>query len=280
MKPLRAPARIAVAALGVFALLELVIALATVGYGVALDELERATISSAEVRSLRDGIVALHGLALLAFALTALAFLTWFRRAYANLARSGRGEVRFSPGWALGAWLVPVLNLWRPKQLADDLWRAGAPAAAGGSPRPEVSPLVHWWWGLWLAGLLAAAVAALIAPGGELGLGAADLDRERSAVSAGVLAALLLMGAAVLAALLVRSVTRRQGTEPGSRSVPEPVPSAPPPARASREGPIVESDAGRWRCAFCGWVFTNPAAAGEHASTHHRVVASADSRSE
>lgn len=44
-------------------------------------------------------------------------------------------------GWTIGGWLVPVLNLFRPKQIANDLWRAGD--VQGG---PDVSALVTWWW--------------------------------------------------------------------------------------------------------------------------------------
>lgn len=79
-------------------------------------------------------------------------FLWWFRRAYGNLPALGR-ERHFDVGWSIGAWVVPVLNLFRPKGIADELWVAGdAPHAAA---RP--SALVAWWWGwsLWRIGLLA-----------------------------------------------------------------------------------------------------------------------------
>src|SRR3954447_3617244 len=45
-----------------------------------------------------------------------LAFLPWFHRSYRNVARVG-AHVRYGTGWAIGAWFVPILSLWRPKQI-------------------------------------------------------------------------------------------------------------------------------------------------------------------
>src|SRR3954470_10237977 len=64
------------------------------------------------------------------FVVAAVTFLCWLTRAYNNLDAIDRRELRFSHGWLVGAWLVPVLNLWRPKQYVDDIWRAGRPHAS------------------------------------------------------------------------------------------------------------------------------------------------------
>lgn len=85
---------------------------------------------------------------------TVPAFLVWFHRLYTNLPALGATDLRFSSGWAIGAWFVPFLNLWRPKQIADDIWRASDPDADTVSGphwrgRP-VGGVVHFWWGLYL----------------------------------------------------------------------------------------------------------------------------------
>lgn len=82
------------------------------------------------------------------------AFIVWFHRLYTNLPALGATELRFTSGWAIGAWFVPFLNLWRPKQIADDIWRASDPDADTVSGphwrgRP-VGGVVHVWWGLYL----------------------------------------------------------------------------------------------------------------------------------
>lgn len=84
-------------------------------------------------------------------------FIAWFFQAYKNLRRLGVQNPRFGNGWAIGSWFVPILSLWRPKQIANDIWRGserGADVHAGWKSVP-VPALVHWWWGLFLAqGLL------------------------------------------------------------------------------------------------------------------------------
>ena len=75
----------------------------------------------------RQQIVNVVGFALLA--VTAIAFIWWFHAAYRNSAARGTWKLRFTSRWAIGAWFVPILAFWRPKQIADDIWRASEPRA-------------------------------------------------------------------------------------------------------------------------------------------------------
>jgi hypothetical protein len=110
-----------------------------------------AAVVDAEVASaaIRGAVVAFGGLVLgLA---TAAVFLAWFHRGYRNLRSIGTTAPRFGTGWAVGGWFVPFLNLVRPKQIADELWRASRPAGAsvdGAGPTRMFT--VHLWWTLWL----------------------------------------------------------------------------------------------------------------------------------
>ena len=63
---------------------------------------------------------------------------------------------RFGHGWAIGAWFVPFLSLWRPKQIVNDVWRATA--TPSGCGRPPV--LLLAWWLSWIAGLSLGRAAA------------------------------------------------------------------------------------------------------------------------
>jgi Domain of unknown function (DUF4328) len=76
----------------------------------------------------------------------------WTRRLYRNLRPLGAGDLRFSDGWALGGWFVPFLNLVRPKQIVDDIWRASDPMRRPTEvwdQRP-LSDLLHCWWFVWV----------------------------------------------------------------------------------------------------------------------------------
>jgi hypothetical protein len=81
---------------------------------------------------------------LAAFILTTVVFLFFFHRAYSNLAVLGPDEQRWSPGWSVGSWFIPILNLFRPKQMANDIWR--------GSDGSNVPAIFNWWWAFWILG--------------------------------------------------------------------------------------------------------------------------------
>lgn len=84
-------------------------------------------------------------------------FITWFFQAYKNMRRLGVQDMRFGNGWAIGSWFVPFLSLWRPKQIANDIWRGSERGTDvhNGWKQVPVPSLVHWWWAFFLAqGLL------------------------------------------------------------------------------------------------------------------------------
>jgi hypothetical protein len=110
----------------------------------------QAELAAAELRMGLLGV--LH---LLLGLVTVTVFLVWFHRAYRNLPSLGVATRRFGTGWAVGAWFVPFLNLIRPKQIADDIWRASVAGDGPNDSDPSLLP-VHVWWGLFIgAGALA-----------------------------------------------------------------------------------------------------------------------------
>ena len=137
-----------------------------------------------------------------------IAFLAWFHRAYENIARLGASDLRASRGWSIGAWFVPILNLVRPKQLMDDIWRASDPAlpanVAGGWRGRTVPGLVHAWWALFLLGGLVSNVAANVVDNAE------TAPALKTASTWVALAYAALAVSAVLGIFVVRSVTSRQ----------------------------------------------------------------------
>jgi hypothetical protein len=154
----------------------------------------------------RQGMIGLAQL--ITYAATAAAFVVWFWAAYANLPALGTTNLRFGTGWAIGGWFVPILSLWRPKQLANDIWRASDPELPPGEADRwkgrDVAPLLHWWWGAFLVG-------------GWLGIAAlrqsyraetVEQIRTVSAVQAWSDASWVVAG--ILAVLVVSAATRRQ----------------------------------------------------------------------
>ena len=156
--------------------------------------------------NLAMGAVWLTVLALLA---AAAVFLTWLWRARVNAERLCRAEHRLSRGWTVGAWFVPVVNLWFPKQVVADIWRTSRPGVPQDTGRVDglaQSPLVHAWWYTLLAN-----VAVLVVLRVET-RGAVTLGVLRSAALYGAVSTLLLLIAAVLLSQVIRQVTRWQST--------------------------------------------------------------------
>jgi hypothetical protein len=87
------------------------------------------------------------------FIATGVFFLFWFHRVYRNLPALG-GDRRYGTGWAIGSWFVPFLNVWRPKQIVNDIWRESGPHTTDEygtkDERNNVPNLFLLWWLAWL----------------------------------------------------------------------------------------------------------------------------------
>ena len=94
-------------------------------------------------------VVVLWLLAQAAIALgTAILVLSWIYRANYNARQLGAADMRFTPGWAVGWYFVPIAWFWMPYLAMREIWRASVnPSDWATTP---VWPLLRWWWGLWI----------------------------------------------------------------------------------------------------------------------------------
>jgi hypothetical protein len=209
-RPLGGPARLVQVLLAIFTLVTLA---AVVSDWLELNLLNRMLhdpgsllLSEANASDDRQALMAL--LQIGAYALTAIGFLVWFRRAYTNLPVLGTDPLPYAPGWTLGAWLVPYLNLVRPKQIMDTIWRGSdpdRPLADTVVRKGPVSALVHLWWAVFvLSWLVDRGLVVLLRNGSD----------SVEALRAGSLGTLAADGLDLVLALLcfelVRRATRRQ----------------------------------------------------------------------
>jgi hypothetical protein len=89
------------------------------------------------------------------FLAAAFFFIRWLHYAYRNLRALGAGNLRYATATAVWSWFVPILNLWRPKQVINDVWRASdpdAPADQSDGRWWETRPPVLYavWWFVWI----------------------------------------------------------------------------------------------------------------------------------
>jgi hypothetical protein len=176
-----------------------------------LDRIERAdfasrgeAVSAVEANDNRQKSMGVVQIGFLLF--TGILFIAWFFGMYTNLAGMSR-RTRFGTGWAIGGWFVPILNLWRPKQIADEIYLASDPQYGSGDPKwtaNTVTPFLHWWWGVWIVALLAGRVST------TLSRDTTSVDDLKDAVLAGLVSDFLLVIAGFLAIIVVRTLTDRQ----------------------------------------------------------------------
>jgi hypothetical protein len=77
-----------------------------------------------------------------------VAFFIWLYRACANCRRCAP-ELQFTPGWAVGCFFVPVLNLYLPYQAMQEVWKVSWNPRNWFNLR-ESFLVIAWWILFWL----------------------------------------------------------------------------------------------------------------------------------
>lgn len=190
-------------------------------YGILGDILDGSLFSSGEdLQKLEDADdVYTTAVVLYFFLMVAIAavWAVWFRRLRLNAEAFAPGQHRFGSGWAAGSWFTPVVNLWFPKQIANDIWRASSPQG----PHNVRRGLLNGWWVTWIV----AAVTNVIGTirynsvrgkmesadyNPSLSEVKSDLDDLQGVLAIDMFATAVLIAAAILALLLVRQITAMQ----------------------------------------------------------------------
>jgi hypothetical protein len=133
---------------------------------------------------------------------TGIAFLKWIYRAYKNIQGFGAEGLRFSPGWAVGYYFIPILSLIRPVQVMSEIWRASDdPRSWKGKPG---SWLIASWWTLFLlyTGITQVSV--------EIAMQASTNDQWTLAAVLAILGDLFSIPLSIAALRLVTEIYRRQ----------------------------------------------------------------------
>lgn len=157
----------------------------------------------AEANDAREAIVALAQLG--ATLLTAIPYLIWMHRAHGNLPALGATKLQYSPGWAVGGWFVPFLNLVRPYQVTQEIWKYSQPDEPGLEQQPTGSAYVGWWWGLWILSGIGGQISF------RVGLNAGD-DIEQLMLATWIDLGVGVIGIplALLAIVVVRGISNNQ----------------------------------------------------------------------
>jgi hypothetical protein len=104
------------------------------------------SMDEANANDARQGIIAIFQI--LCYVITAIVFGMWIYRANRNVRGFGAQGLEFTPGWAVGWYFIPFLNLIRPYQAMREIWQASSNPHRWASE--SGSPLLNVWWVLWL----------------------------------------------------------------------------------------------------------------------------------
>jgi hypothetical protein len=133
---------------------------------------------------------------------TAITFLKWVYRAYKNIQGFGAEGLRFSPGWAVGYYFIPILSLIRPMQVMSEIWRASYDPRNW--LRSRSSWLIATWWTLFLVYSVVTQVSL------QLGLQASTNDQWTLAAVFAILGDFFSVPLSIVVLRLVTEIYKRQ----------------------------------------------------------------------
>ena len=131
-----------------------------------------------------------------------VAFLMWINLASKNLTSLRASNQRFSPGWAVGWWFIPIMHLFRPYQVVTEIWKGSYPQIRSDNPdawaNSSASPLLGFWWVTWLVSTLGYWIGNWIID--------APIEADIAIVASDVVS----MVSLILVIILIRQITSNQ----------------------------------------------------------------------
>jgi hypothetical protein len=216
--PPRPRANMAIAFLGAWLIVSLVSMLSSYWQLELLQRVEGGATVTQEEANGNDRRETLVGVvAIVVYIAIVVFFLRWLHLARKNLDSLGAFGAKHSPGWAIGSWFIPILNLFRPYQITQEIYRGSDPYLRGsmtsGWQFGLGSTLIGWWWFAWIVAGIADRVSSRASR-------ATELDKLIFATRADMFGILMSMIAAVLCISVIRQITDRQEQSAAGAALP------------------------------------------------------------
>ncbi len=107
---------------------------------------EELIMVAADKNDQRQDIIG--GLYLMIFLISAILIMRWTYVANYNAHQFGAQNMKFSPGWSIGYYFIPILNLWKPYQAMKEIWKVSKSPLSWESA--TASHILSLWWLLWI----------------------------------------------------------------------------------------------------------------------------------
>jgi hypothetical protein len=142
-------------------------------------------------------------LELLIYVATVVFFLVWLYRAHDNLrAFNPWSRPEYSPGWAVGSFFIPFVNLLVPYRAVREVWQKSGPPDEALMSTPAPPAVFPIWWTFWLLASFAGNIS--------MRLSFNERVPESTATMISMVASVLSIVAAAFAYLVVDAIDERQ----------------------------------------------------------------------
>lgn len=148
----------------------------------------------------RQGMIAILQLGLLL--VTGIIFLKWIHRANSNVRKLGAKGLRFTPGWAVGYYFIPIVNLWKPYQAMKEIWQASN-RPTDWRNQPD-STILGCWWTFWIISAMIGRVSF------KLSMRAEKIDELVNATMVTMLSDLIDIPLGIIAIILTGKILEMQ----------------------------------------------------------------------
>jgi hypothetical protein len=164
---------------------------------------DSGSVTLSEAQRADDRVSALSGVVLVLYLATGVVWVIWFYRTRRNVEAWSPVFQRRTTGWAIGAWVCPIVNLWFPYMIVKDVFDDTERPVQGAYLARRSRPLLVVWW----TSFVALFVVAIV----ERGVGdPKSLDDLTLYTNTEIVAVVVRIVSAVLAIVVVRQLTTAQ----------------------------------------------------------------------
>lgn len=107
---------------------------------------QEQAIADGEANDARQGIIGM--VYPVVFIISGIMILKWIYRANYNARQLGAKDMKFTPGWSVGWYFIPIFTLWKPYQAMKEIWKASS--NPDNWSKVKASSILPWWWFFWL----------------------------------------------------------------------------------------------------------------------------------
>ena len=208
LRPVRGLGTAAVVMLVIDALVCVIASIIDVGRAALIQRIiDDEPVEMEEIKT-SDAVYAVSGLMELAvYLVTAVMFLIWLYRARTNAELLSPWPHRRGRPWVIWGWIVPIISLWFPKQIVDDIWASSQPGVLARSRDLASAPRSGLIWAWWLAWVFSVWIGQVSS---RLFWKADELPELKQAAQVDIFLNVATIVAAIFAIAVVRSITRLQ----------------------------------------------------------------------